>query len=424
MINRLKVLPFQFRNFLKTASALAVSSGVNIYLVGGVVRDLILKRAVFDLDIVVEGDAISFAHKLSDKIKGGFKKHHAFGTATVCFNKHKIDFTTARTEIYSHQGALPKVKPASLVEDLIRRDFTINAMAISLNKDSYGQLIDIYSGLKDLKDKSIRILHDGSFLDDPTRILRAIRFEQRFGFRIEKHTFDLMKQAIDIDALSLVNPHRLRDELILILQESKPAVYIKRVNDLEGFNFVDSEIKLKNSAFKLFLRIQKCVTEYKRKHKKHRDLEVWILYLAAILIELSTQKIDKILSDFGFKKGERIIIHSIKEGVDKIKKLDKNLKKHLVYEYLNPYSYESILFFCAYYHNRSKLIANIECFWSDLVDTHLRIKGRDLKKLDLRPLDSYNRVLKELLYIKIDKGLKGKKEEIAEARKIFKKISS
>ncbi len=134
MVNRIKTLPLQFQKILKTASSLADSAAIKIYLVGGIVRDLIIKRAVLDLDIVVEGDAIELAHKLSEKIKGQFSKHHAFGTAVVYFGEHKIDIATARTESYSCNGALPKVTPASLKEDLIRRDFTINAMAISLNK--------------------------------------------------------------------------------------------------------------------------------------------------------------------------------------------------------------------------------------------------------------------------------------------------
>jgi len=189
MIDRLKKLSPQFKKVLKVSSALANSLGFKVYLVGGVVRDLILEKEVFDLDVVVEGDAIVFARELSKRLKSSFKKHHAFGTAVVEFDGHKIDFATARTEHYIHWGALPKVKPAALKQDLFRRDFTINAMAVSLNKKDYGKLIDLYNGLHDLRKGLVRALHKESFLEDPTRIIRAIRFEQRFSFKIEKDTF-------------------------------------------------------------------------------------------------------------------------------------------------------------------------------------------------------------------------------------------
>ena len=163
MVNRLKSLSSEFVTVLKESSSLADSLGFKVYLVGGVVRDLILERKVFDLDIVVEGNAIVFADKLSELLGEKLHRHHSFGTATVDFREHKIDFATARTETYSHQGVLPKVSPASIVEDLFRRDFTINAMAISLNKEDYGKLIDLYDGLGDIKKKLIRVLHNKSF---------------------------------------------------------------------------------------------------------------------------------------------------------------------------------------------------------------------------------------------------------------------
>ena len=271
MVNRLKKLSPQFRSILKSSSALANSSGFDIYLVGGVVRDLILKRKVFDLDIVVEGNAIAFAKELAGLLKSEFRRHHSFGTATINFDGHKIDFATARTEKYSHRGALPKVSPASLDKDLLRRDFTINAMAISLNKADYGKLIDIYNGLEDLEKGLIRVLHPVSFQDDPTRILRAIRFEQRFSFEIEPGTFKLMKKALKEQSLELVGPHRLRDEIILILKESKPSNYIKRIKELVGFSFIGKAIELGRMSFLLLARIEEAVLYYEKRFKKHPD---------------------------------------------------------------------------------------------------------------------------------------------------------
>ncbi|MCF7886969.1 MAG: hypothetical protein K9L71_00960, partial [Candidatus Omnitrophica bacterium] len=157
MINKLKRLNPQFKNVLKTSSKSAKRFGYNIYLVGGVVRDLLLNRPVFDLDIVVEGDAILLVKQIAKQLNEDFRRHHSFGTATLYHHGHKIDFATARKETYPHSGSLPKVKKSFLKEDLARRDFSINAMAISLNKKNYGELIDFYQGRQDLKNRSIRI---------------------------------------------------------------------------------------------------------------------------------------------------------------------------------------------------------------------------------------------------------------------------
>jgi len=422
MESKLKTLSSELREVLKSASQIADSLGFNIYLVGGVVRDLILVKDVFDLDIVVEGDAIVFAQKLAQHIGSSFNKHHHFGTATVCFKDYKVDFATARTEKYLVLGGLPKVRPDSLTQDLFRRDFTINSMAISLNKPDYGKLIDTCGGVADLEKGLIRILHERSFLEDPTRILRAIRFEQRFGFTMEKNTFRLMKEAINSKALKLVNAHRLRDELVLILKEPKPYRYIKRVRELEGFSFLDAKVKLDRGSFQFFLRLQRAILRYQEKFKMHRPLQVWVMYLAGILIKLSPQRLEKVFHDFGFKKGERIIIRSIKEGVSKVKRADKNIKSYLIHRMMAPYSFESILFFYAYY-SRKNLRKNIENFLDKLINIRLKVKGHDLKGLGLEPFTLYGRALKNLLYAKIEKGLNTKEEELEEIKRIFRKLA-
>jgi len=419
MVDRLKKLSPEFKKVLKTASKLSAKSGYKIYLVGGVVRDLILRKKVFDLDIVVEGDAIKLASKLSKQLSSGFKRHHVFGTATVIWKGHKIDFVTARSEHYPHWGALPKVKPASLAEDLLRRDFSINAMAISLNKDDYGKLIDIYGGLTDLKKGFIRILHDRSFLEDPTRILRAIRFEQRFKCRFQPKTQYLLKQALKAKALKLVNPHRLRNELILILKEPKPYSYIRRVSSLCAFSFVDPKLKLNKLNFELFKNIEKALKQYQKRFRKQRQLEVWTIYLGAILINFSLKKIKAILHNFGFKKGERIIISSMRKGLLKIKKLDSKLKPKAIHQILDQYSLEAILFFYAYY-SRIKLRKNIDYFLDELIHSRILLRGRDLKEIGLKPYTLYGKVLKSLNYVKLSKSLKTKEDELREVKRIFR----
>jgi len=239
---------------------------------------------------------------------------------------------------------------------------------------------------------------------------------------MEPCTFSLLKKALKLNMLGQVNPHRLRDELILILKEAKPYRYIKRIRELEGFSFVRKEISFSKRKLRFFRRAQASLSRYARNFKKHRKLEAWLIYLGGLVVDLPLGRVEKFLHDFGFKKGERIIISSIRRNLSKIKKLDKRVRPHVVYRILTLYSFESILFFHAY-HSRGKLRKNIEYFLNTLVNIRLKTRGKDLKKLDFGPLTIYSKILTRLLYAKIDKGLKSKKEELAEAGRIYKRLS-
>ncbi|MFH1782709.1 MAG: hypothetical protein ABH848_03735 [Candidatus Omnitrophota bacterium] len=211
-----------FLNILNSVSRSGDSIGVDVCLVGGPVRDIFLGRDNHDLDFVIEGDAISFAEKLNSQLKGSVKKHPAFKTATITLKKISIDLATARKESYERIASYPKVKPASIREDLYRRDFTINAMAIALNKKTFGNLVDFYNGYNDLMGKKIKILHKDSFKDDPTRIFRAVRFATRFDFKIDDKTKSLMKEAVMKGYVGEVNKGRIRKEIEAFLREKDP----------------------------------------------------------------------------------------------------------------------------------------------------------------------------------------------------------
>jgi tRNA nucleotidyltransferase (CCA-adding enzyme) len=417
--SRLKKLTPQFKNILRLSSKIAQKSGYNIYLVGGVVRDLLLNRPVFDLDIAVEGDAILLVKRLAECLNKSFRKHHSFGTATLYYDNHKIDFATARQEKYLHHGALPKVKVSFLEKDLARRDFSINAMAISLNKKNYGQLIDFYGGRQDLKNRLIRILYPESFLDDPLRILRAVRFQQRFFFRIESKTFLLMKNAIKAGTLKLVHPHRLRNELILFLSEPKPYKYIKRLYSLENFNFIDESVILNKKDFRFLIRAQSAIKFYKKKFKESNEIKSWVVYLAGILLNLSDEKYLEVINRFGFRKNQRGQIVLIKKNLSKIKKLDYRRKASDIYKILKGYSPEALVFFYAYFPKKN-LRKNIRLFLEVLSQQKLKVKGRDLKKIGIQSSSFMGEVLKELFYRKLDKGLKTKRQELKEAKEIIK----
>ncbi|MBF0490892.1 MAG: CCA tRNA nucleotidyltransferase [Candidatus Omnitrophica bacterium] len=205
------------------AGQLAESLGLRAYLVGGPVRDLMLKRSNVDLDITVEGNGIRLAESFSAKHPHSkLVSYPAFKTATVTLaDGQQVDFATTRKETYSQGGAFPAVVVSDIKEDLFRRDFTINAMAIAIHPKSWGQLVDPYHGELDLKLKKIRILHDQSFLDDPTRILRAARFKGRLNFVLERRTLKFLKAAIEAKALETIKPQRYQKDLDKILKEKK-----------------------------------------------------------------------------------------------------------------------------------------------------------------------------------------------------------
>jgi tRNA nucleotidyltransferase (CCA-adding enzyme) len=202
------------------------------YLVGGAVRDLLRGAAAVDLDLAVEGDARSVARALADRLGGVAREHERFGTATVRAAELTFDLATTRRETYDEPGALPWVEMASLDEDLRRRDFTINTMAVGLTGDDLGHLYDPCGGLADLEEGVVRVLHDGSFIDDPTRLLRAVRYEVRLGFRMDRRTEDLARSAAAGGALRTVSGARVRDELIGLLGEPQAPAGVERMHDL------------------------------------------------------------------------------------------------------------------------------------------------------------------------------------------------
>ena len=250
-------LPPGIFGLLRDIGETTVVGGQQVYLVGGMVRDLVLGKlnldrsavkreerlgeasatrsvgtggANLDIDLVVEGDAIALARRIAKGKNWGLRTHPRFGTAKLLLENLGLDLVTARSEIYAHPGALPSVKPGTIEDDLRRRDFTINAMAVCITPDHFGELLDPHGGQGDLGRGLIRILHRDSFSDDPTRILRALRYEKRLNFNLEQDTEGLMRQHLD--NLNTVTGERLWHELELILQEERPEKVLCRADEL------------------------------------------------------------------------------------------------------------------------------------------------------------------------------------------------
>ena len=237
-------------HLIQKAGELAAERRLGIYLVGGVVRDVLLGRANSDLDLVVEGNAMGLAESLAGEVGGRLVVHRRFGTAKIRTGNLTIDLAMARAETYARPGALPSVRPGSIQDDLARRDFTVNAMALRLDPASFGKVVDPFDGQKDLESKLIRILHDRSFIDDATRMLRAVRYEQRFGFRLEATTEKLLRQNVAM--LGTISGDRIRHELELILKEECPEKALKRAGDLGLLGEVHPALKSNGRLRKTF----------------------------------------------------------------------------------------------------------------------------------------------------------------------------
>lgn len=222
---------------VETAAAVSREHAVAVYLVGGLVRDLLLGRENRDLDLVVEGDGIHFARLLAAEIGGRVREHHAFMTAVVVDPEGlHIDVASARSELYREPAALPEVETSALRQDLYRRDFTINTLAIRLGPDPVPELIDYFGGRRDLEERTLRVLHSLSFIDDPTRVLRAVRLEQRLGFEISTETLRLVQVALAEGVFERLSGARLRDELILLLDD--PAIAVRGLERLAGLGLL------------------------------------------------------------------------------------------------------------------------------------------------------------------------------------------
>lgn len=218
-----EVLPPYALSVLMRASDLAAMHGWHLYLVGGYVRDCLLKIPDYDIDLTLVGDAPALARALAQETGAQLEVHDPFGTAVLVFQDgtFDMDIVTARRERYEHPGALPTVEAGTIADDMVRRDFTVNAMAVQILPGTIGPIYDPHGGLDDLRAGLIRVLHDRSFIDDPTRIFRAVKLSVRLDFRIEPHTLELILQAVRDGVFGTLSMDRIRHELLLILEEPK-----------------------------------------------------------------------------------------------------------------------------------------------------------------------------------------------------------
>jgi tRNA nucleotidyltransferase (CCA-adding enzyme) len=407
-------LPVRMQRLLIQIGQLADREKVKVYLVGGIIRDLLLGYPPEeDLDFVTIGDAVAFTFSLQKLLGGNVRHFEQFGTASLDLqNGLKLDFVTARKELYLTPAALPRVESSSLQNDLFRRDFTINTMACSLSFENYGELYDYYEGQSDLKNKKIRALYQLSFVDDPLRMLRAIRFEQRYHFSIEPETLDSMKNAIERKVLEKVSRQRLNQEIKYIYKEHSPLNILRRFDQLGLIPFLYPHVKLDEDKWQLLEGIERILGwVVEREWRIEPDFE--LVYLSGLLFSLESADQSAIIRKLSLSRDRTAIIFTAcREAPVVLENLHiTDLSPSKVVSCLEPLPVEAILL--AYVLTDQKIIRDhLKLYMEKLRHVRPGITGFDLKKIGLKPGPRYRKILESLKQAVLDGQVRTPQEEL------------
>ena len=425
----LRRLPQERLSLLRELGNLADEGGVALYLVGGVVRDLLLKRVNWDLDLTVEGDGIAFARLVADRYRAGLAVFERFATARLEFpDGLKLDIATTRRESYAQPAVLPTVQPASIEEDLYRRDFTINAIAMQLNSEQFGRLLDVYGGQRDLRARTIRVLHAGSFQDDPTRIFRAIRFEQRFGFHLERTTARLLAQAASTNLIQQLSGPRLQNEILLLFAEHDPVRAIARLRQLKLLRFLHRCLCYTTKVKRVVTAVPKAFSWWARRFPDS-VIDRPIVYLMALSSESSAVVVAAMIRRLVLSREQAKNVSAGGRWVDRaLKRLTNKgtVRPSQVYRLLEDFSSEVLVLLLA------KQVSAQHGVRLSLLKRHLvayvknkaiktALTGRDLQAMGLQPGPQYKIILGQLLDARIDGMIKTEVDERALTHRLLKK---
>ena len=382
-----------------------------VYLVGGTVRDILLGEPSFDVDVAVEGDAIGFARRLAGELGGRITPHEKFGTAVVLYgDDDRVDVATTRTEFYDSPAALPTVEHASIHEDLHRRDFTINAMAASLKGDDFGRLVDPFGGRADLASGTIRVLHNLSFIDDPTRIFRAIRYESRYGFRMNDHTLRLARGCIEMGLVGELSSERLRNELVAILEEREPRHSILRMAELGADRAIHPHLAADEDAVELLERLRDLAERYAP------EVAAWRLGLAALARKMPSDAVYTWLERLKVRKRDaEQIAAAVTVGPRLVERLQaRDGTPAEVVQLVDAFAPDAPLFALALAD-----LSSLRRYFEEFRNVRLQITGADLAELGLQESPRVGEVIAELKRRKLNGELDGRESELAAARELI-----
>ncbi len=410
--------PERIYNLLVQFGKVGDDLGYSVYAIGGFVRDLLMRVENFDIDIVVEGDGIRLAEEFEKRFPCRIRTHRKFGTAIILFpDGLKVDVATARLEVYESPAALPKVERTSLKADLYRRDFTINTLAIRLNSENFGELIDFFGGIKDIKDKVIRVLHNLSFVEDPTRIFRAIRFEQRFKFQISKHTQNLMRNAVEMGLIDRLSGGRILSELILILEEGDPIPALKRMRDFNLFPLLHPHLQLDEERISLFEQIHQVINWFDLLFLEEKYAR-WLIYFYGLIDGLSEKHSMELCDRLTLnEKLKKKVLEGREQALQALLQFfswsqqGREPRRSEIFTLLDPLSTEIKLFMMAK-TTQATTRRYISLYFTQLKDTRPLLKGSDLIELGIKPGPSIKKSLEELRKARLDEEVKSREDEI------------
>ncbi|MFH1058066.1 MAG: CBS domain-containing protein [Pseudomonadota bacterium] len=414
-------LPRPVIDILQELGHLADELGYSTYLVGGSVRDLFLRRANLDLDVVVEGDGILFARAFAQGRKDvRVRAHKKFNTAKIIFKDGLIiDVATARLEYYQSPAALPVVEMSSIKLDLYRRDFTINTLAVKLNAQSFGVLIDFFDGSRDLKEKAVRVLHNLSFVEDPTRIFRAVRFEQRFGFRIGKLTEGLIKNAIKIDVFQRLSGKRLYAEFVQLLEEERALDCVKRLKELRLLDLFSPKLRLDPKDLTLLEAVEEALAWY-RLSFLDRPARVWLVRYLALCDPLSPPELDELCRRLALAPRLCAEISLMRQqAVDALNRFQRGpTPASAIYAMLMPLKPEYMLLIMAKATQEQAKKA-VSTYLTRLAGMRPALTGDDLKAMGFAPGPLFRTILDRLLAARLDGEVGDRADEEALVRSEF-----
>lgn len=409
---------------LHEAGEVADGLGLNIYAVGGFVRDILLGYENFDADIVIEGSGIDFARAFAEKYACKIKVHEKFGTAVIIFpDGFKVDVASARLEYYERPAGLPKVEAGSIKRDLYRRDFTINTMAVRLNSSEFGELLDFYGAQRDIKDGVIRVLHNLSFVEDPTRVFRAIRFEQRLSFKMSRHTQALIGNAVKLNFFEKLSGKRLFSELALILREDRPVKAIDRMEELGLLRFLHPSLRVGEKERKVIGNIIGAIAWYRLLFLKESCI-TWLVYMMGLLDSLKMREVDEFCIRLAVPGRIRDkLISAKKNGTQVLKRLTRGgLTDKELYHLLKPLQIEALLYISA--KGGEAVKKEVSHYITHLMGIKTALTGDDLEKgFGLKPGPEFKEILAGLLDARLDGELKTVEDEMEWVRRRLREFT-